>query len=111
MGKILTINKNSAFKRAYSRGRYFVSSELVTYVIKNRDQSKKIGITTSKKTGKAVQRNRARRVIKEAYRLIFDNVKTGFDIVFVARKKTYLVKMNIVKRQMICHLEKAGLLL
>lgn len=111
MKKIITINRNNVFKRAYLRGRYFVSPELVTYVIKNRDRSTRVGITTSKKIGKAVQRNRARRVIKEAYRLIFDNIKIGFDIVFVARKKTSLVNMNKVKRQMIYHLEKAGILL
>lgn len=111
MEKIVTLNKKSAFRRAYARGRSYVSPTLVTYIVKNRSKTKKIGITTSKKIGKAVQRNRARRVIKEAYRLICDKVIPGYDIVFVARGKTPFVKMGVVQREMVSHLKKAELLL
>ena len=42
-----------------------VSPVVVTYVLKNRAGTVRVGITTSKKIGGAVQRNRARRVIRE----------------------------------------------
>ncbi len=111
MSKIVSINRKSEFRRAYARGRSYVSPTLVTYVFRNRSKTKKLGITTSKKIGKAVQRNRARRVIKEAYRLIYDRIVPGYNLVFVARGKTPFVKMGVVQKDMIFHLRKAGILL
>ncbi len=110
MSKIITLNRNGIFKRAFSKGRQFASPVLVTYIIRNRRKERRVGIITSKKIGTAVKRNRARRVIKEAYRLIFDNVLPGYDIVFVARGKTPFVKMGIVQKEMLVHLNKAGVI-
>ena len=36
MGKIITLNRNGLFRRAYSKGQSFVSPVLITYVIKNK---------------------------------------------------------------------------
>ena len=51
-----------------------------------------MGITASKKIGNAVKRNRARRIIREAFRLvqplIADKTDKRYDFVFVARGKT-----------------------
>lgn len=105
---MITLNRNSSFRRAYTRGKYFASPVVVTYVVKNRCKNNRIGITTSKKVGNAVKRNRSRRVIKEAYRLIHDKVANGYDIVFVARGKTSSVKMGVVQKDIINHLKKAG---
>ncbi len=110
MSKIVTLNKNGIFRRAFSKGRQFVSPVLVTYIIKNRISNKRIGIITSKKIGKACKRNRARRVIKEAYRLILDSVLPGYDIVFVARGKTPFVKMKVLQKEMLEQLNKAGII-
>lgn len=82
----LTLNKE--FRRAYYRGRN-VSTPLVTvYAVKNRERQTRLGLTATKKIGKAVQRNRARRVMKEAYRLMEDQFPLGWDFVLVARAKT-----------------------
>lgn len=45
----------------------------------------RFGITVSKKLGKAVKRNKVRRRIYEAFRLYEPSLKTGFDIVIVAK--------------------------
>ena len=111
MSKIKTLNRKSAFQRAYAKGRSFASPVLVTYILKTRTKGKRIGITTSKKIGKAVRRNRARRVIKDACRLIYDRISPGYNIVFVARGKTPFVKMWTVQKEMIAQLSRAGLLL
>lgn len=68
-----------------------------------------MGITATKKIGKAVQRNRARRLIREAYRILEPNIKGlpyGVDIVFVARMKTTIVSMQEVQKAMCSHLDK-----
>ena len=108
--KIVSITRNNDFRRAYSKGKSFVSPLVVCYVRKNRLRKTRIGITTSKKVGGAVQRNRARRVIREAYRHLSPSVLPGFDLVFVARGKTPFVKSTAVEKQMEKHLLAAGVL-
>ena len=105
MKDIATLNKNRDFNRLYSRGKSYVTSSLVLYVLKNRQKKVRIGITTSKKIGNAVQRNRARRVIRESCRKIISNV-----IVLVARKKTSQVKCDVVLKSLTKMLGEANLL-
>ena len=78
--------------------------------MKNRRDEVRIGITSSKKIGKAVVRNRSRRVIREAYRELSSQVKPGYDIVFVARGKTPFVKSTEILRVMKKELKEAGVL-
>ena len=92
MNSVETLKTNSDFRRAYARGKSYTTPALVMYVRKNRAGSCRIGITASKKIGNAVQRNRARRVIRESFRQIKLPLKSGFDIVFVARTKTVFKK-------------------
>ena len=67
MSDFITLKDNRDFSRLYRRGKSFVSPVLVTYVIKNKSDNLRFGITTGKKVGKAVKRTRARRVIRAAY--------------------------------------------
>ena len=106
----LKINRNNDFRRVYARGKSYVDSVLVTYVTKGRPDELKIGITAAKKVGGAVQRNRARRLIKAAYTLLEPNLKKGYKIVFVARALTPKCKMQQVYKAMEKHLYTAGIL-
>lgn len=110
MSAPVTLKENRDFRRLYSKGKSFVAPMLVTYVAKNRTGEVRVGITTGKKIGIAVQRSRARRVIREAYRTLSDQVKPGYDLVFVARSLTCRVKMQEVAVAMRSHLKKANLL-
>lgn len=110
MDKIITFCENRDFKRAYTKGKSYVSPLLITYVIKNRYAMKKIGITTSKKIGNAVQRNRARRIIKQSFRLLYPCIKGKCDFVFVARGRTPYAKMQDVMKEMSNHMKKAGVI-
>ena len=109
--KTVSMNCNQDFRRLY-RKEAQVGSVLVTYFSKNRLAYRRVGITASKKIGKAHERNRARRVIREAYRLLEPQLLTdyGVDIVFVARTKTCLCSMQevyrVMKRQLAPYLKK-----
>lgn len=111
MTNYLPIKENKDFQRAYARGKFYVSPVLVSYVIKNRKKTLRVGITTSKKVGNAVKRNRSRRVIRESIRSLAERVKPGYDLIFVARTKTPFVKCGEVCRVMEQQLKSAGLLL
>ena len=80
------IVKDSDFRKVYQRGKSLADRNLVIYTMKNKSDKSRIGISISKKVGKAHERNRIRRCIKEAYRLnIDDKVLGGYDLVFIAR--------------------------
>ena len=108
--KVVTLTENYDFRRLYNRGKSFVSPSLVTYVMKNRSKNVRMGITASKKIGKAVQRNRSRRIIMAAYREIMPDLKEGYDFVFVARGKTPYIKSTEILRCMKKQLKQAGVL-
>lgn len=110
MEKLVPICRNNDFRRIYARGKSYVSPLVVVYTLKNRTKNVRVGITTSKKVGNAVQRNRSRRVIREAFRTLAPRVRPGFDLVLVARGKTPYVKSTDVRRQLERQLQAAGLL-
>lgn len=110
MEKLVPICRNNDFRRIYARGKSYVSPLVVVYALKNRTKNVRVGITTSKKVGNAVQRNRSRRVIREAFRALAPRVRPGFDLVLVARGKTPYVKSTNVRRQLERQLQAAGLL-
>lgn len=110
MNRIVSMTRNNDFRRAYQRGKNHVSPLLVTYVLKNRLDHTRVGITTSRKIGNAVVRSRARRVLREAYRGLAHRVKPGYDLVFVARGRTPAAKSTQVQRHMEKQLHAAGLL-
>ena len=103
------LKQNSDFRRAYGRGKSYSDPALVTYVLKNnRAGICRMGITTSKKIGNAVERNRCRRVIRAAFRELSPQLSGGFDFVFVARTKTKFIKSTQVKKIMLQQLKRAG---
>ena len=95
------IRENYIFRRLYHKGRRLFSPCLTVYYLgaKNRGDNR-LGITATKKIGGAVTRNRARRVILEAYRLLEPQAPGGLDIVIVARPEAASVKMQVVQGQL-----------
>lgn len=104
----MALKSNTEFRTLYYRGRSRVHPALVTYVRKNRLGTPRVGITTGKKLGKAVQRNRCRRVIREAFRQQQPSVTGGWDIVFVARGRTLALKSTQIAEVMARHLQELG---
>ena len=78
-----TLKKNFEFKRVLSRGKCINGKFLAIYVFPNKLNKLRVGFAIGKKAGKAHDRNRIRRLIRENYRLIEKSLKTGIDIVFV----------------------------
>lgn len=110
MSAFITLKENREFRRAYNRGKSFVSPDLVTYVIKNNNNNLRIGITTGKKIGSAVMRSRSRRIIRAALSSIYPDIRSGYDLVFVARAKTPFRKSTDILHSMKKHLRDADIL-
>lgn len=88
------LNKNRDFLNLYKKGRSIVSKSVVIYVKKNGLPYNRFGITAGKKVGNAVMRNRAKRIIRQAYRENEILFPLGIDIIFVARKSATEVKSD-----------------
>ena len=85
MNHTIVLKSNRDFRRTYRKGKTCAASTLVFYCRKNGTQQNRLGITTGTKVGMAVVRNRIRRRIRAIYRLHETELKTGFDLVVVAR--------------------------
>lgn len=105
-----TIRANHEFRRAYHRGKSQADALLVTYAVRRRYGGVRYGITTSKKLGSAVQRNRARRIIRAAYMQLAPQVQGHWDFVFVARTRTMRAKSTQIAQSMQKQLAKLGAL-
>ena len=103
MQKYITLKENTDFNRVYYRGKSSAKPQLVVYSLKNCLGVCRIGITTSKKIGNAVERNRSRRIIRAAFQSVikdFDTEGKGYDFVFVARTKTKYLKSTHIEKAM-----------
>lgn len=87
MKKAVTLKKNHEFRRLYSKGASAAGSGLVIYCRKNKLGRNRLGVTVSTKLGHAVVRNRARRRLRETFRLNAHLLRQGYDIVLVARHR------------------------
>ena len=96
--KYVCIKKDKEFRFLFNKGESIVSYAFICYVRENKRRVNRIGIVTGKKLGNAVKRNRARRVIREAFRLIEPRLreqsKKRYDFIFVARAKTTELKTD-----------------
>lgn len=88
MKRAVTLKQNHEFRRMYQKGASAVGGGMVVYCRKNKLDHNRLGITASVKLGHAVVRNRARRRLREVYRLNGDKLRTGYDVILVARGKT-----------------------
>ena len=80
-----SLKLNRDFRRAY-KGDNFVGGYTVVYMKKNKYQFNRLGLRVGKATGKAVTRNRLKRLMRESYRLMEDDIEKGYDFIIVVRR-------------------------
>ncbi len=103
-----SLKLNRDFRRVY-KGESFVGGYTVVYMKKNRYTFNRLGLTVSKSIGKAVARNRMKRLIRESYRLMEDDIKTGYDFIIVARNRAVGKTMLQIKKDMDYAMSKLGM--
>ena len=96
----------------FKNGRSKANKYLIVYILENNQPFNRLGISVSKKVGNSVQRHRAMRLLREAYRQIEKekDPAVGYDFLFIARNSILDVKCADVKKDLEAALKRARLI-
>jgi ribonuclease P protein component len=122
--KYRAIGENHLYMKAYRKGKKIAAKNVVVYVLPDRHASRlrlenpqkkfinRVGLTVTKKIGKATVRSRVKRVIREGYRQTDKEygIKTGNLIVLVARDACVTAKSTDLKNDLVFAFKKLGLI-
>ena len=104
--KYLRLKKQADFQKLFGRGKRAFSPSL-TLLYRPSDRLR-MGISIGKKHGKAVKRNRIKRLLREAFRLEAEHIKGKYSIVLVPKvAEEYSVK--VFREHLQCMLKKEKL--
>ena len=106
----VSLKNNYEFRRLYNKGQSAALPTLVVYARKNRRAQNRVGYTVSVKLGHAVVRNRVRRRLREIYRLHEGELKSGYDIVVVARSRAVEASYRQLEKDFLHCLRKLELI-
>lgn len=111
MKNTISLKLNRDFRRLYSKGQRHAGAYVAVYVSKNRTgTTNRLGLTASTTLGKAVVRNRVKRLMRAAYTELEPRILTGYDFILVARGRAVGAVMEQVRKDLSYSLHKLGLI-
>ena len=94
-----------AFEQRHSyHGRY-----MVLWLRSGDNAALRLGVVASKRTGRAVERSKAKRRLREAYRLTRDSLNGDYDLVLTAKRGILQATAKDVEKELITLSKKAGI--
>ncbi len=110
MKRTYRLRRNSDFQRVRHIGKSHASPLMVLAFLRNELEYSRFGFVVNKRLGKAVRRNKIKRRMREATRLQMPQIKPGFDVVLIARKRSGQASYVEISRALERLLKTANLL-
>ena len=99
------IRRRAEFQEVYERGVRIHGRLAALFVLANNRTVGRLGVAATKKLGGAVQRNRAKRLIREVFRQ--NNIAPGFDVIVVPKREMLDVTLDNLEADYRNSLERA----
>ena len=110
MNRNSRLTQSTDFKRVRRFGKSYAHPLVVLVVLAGADEQKRIGVMAGRSVGNAVQRNRAKRMLREAVRTILPKLKLNWDVVLIARYPILNAKLSDLEDCLIQLFSKANLI-
>ena len=105
------LRRNRDFRRVYRKGDAVPGRYVVVFKKKKKKNSGlRIGFSVSKKIGKAVVRNRIKRILREVCRRNIDSIVDGYDIVVIGKRNVWDKNYWQIEKDVLITFKKAGLI-
>lgn len=109
MKRAFRLRRPEQFHKVRREGRSWDTTLLALNAVPNRRRQTRCGFVVGKRVGKAVDRNRARRRVREAVRLMFERIAPGWDLVFIVRSPALTaIEFSRIQAQVEQLLRRAG---
>ncbi len=102
------IRKSSEFRRVFGKRRIFCTEHLKLYVLKSRES--RLGLAVSKRLGKAVKRNRIKRILREIFRKNREKFDYQADIIIKPEPSFSMLEYKEAERVVCALFKQAGVL-
>lgn len=102
------LRKKTDFQSIYHKGKSVGDRYIVLFYKRNHLSYNRTGFLASKKVGNSVKRNRARRLMKESYRHIENELPIGYDFIIIARNTISGKKCAEVEKSLVSAFRRAG---
>lgn len=109
MKRRFRLTRSIDFKRVRNQGKSFAHPLVVLVKLPSTEDRPRVGISTSRSVGGAVQRNRVKRLLRESMRSLIPLLSPGWDIVLIARNPLVTAAFQDVQSVVEVLLRRAGL--
>jgi ribonuclease P protein component len=79
------LTRSEDFKRVRQHGKSYAHPLIVLVIQANEDANLRVGMAAGRTVGTAVKRNRAKRLMREAMRVLIQSLPSGWDLILIAR--------------------------
>lgn len=110
MKRKFRLTKTIDFQRVRQHGKSYAHPLVVLVALPNETGQVHIGVTAGRSVGNAVKRNRAKRILRAALRLLIPSIRPGWDIVVIARRPLIEAEFTSTQAVITGLLSRSGLM-